>query len=313
MPGDSDPTVTVNTRDHTTVNTSLLLLALVLAGIAATVFYYQSAVQVPNPVLLRVGVLPDQNPAALRRNFKPLLDHLAAQSGIEARLIIPSDYADIVRMFRLQEIDLAYMGGLTFVQAQAETDAEALVMREIDTRFTTWFISRPELASTRLSALRNKSFLFGDKLSTSGHLMPRHFLEDEWNLEPETFFSEVSYSGAHDKTVFMVRDGHYDIGAVNASIVRRMIDDGRVAGDELQVVWQTPPYPDYVWAIQPNLDENLKTRLRNAFLQLDSERPDDRAILDSLGAKVFLPAGHSDFTMLGDIASSRGLLRVAAQ
>ncbi|MDX1734994.1 MAG: phosphate/phosphite/phosphonate ABC transporter substrate-binding protein [Halioglobus sp.] len=305
--------MTATGRAQTNVRTYLLLLALVIVATGWAVSYYQSVTQPPQTTLLRIGVLPDRDPSALRRKFEPLLDHLAAHTGIRTTLLIPDDYADIVRMFSAREIDLAYMGGLTFVQAQAETGAQALVMRELDTRFTTWFIARPELSVTQRSSVQGKRLLFGNKLSTSGHLMPRHFLQRQWDIEPETFFSAVGYSGAHDETVAMVLDGRYDIGAVSAAFVQRMVDEGSLGRDELQVLWRTPPYPNYVWAVQPDLDGKLKTSLRNAFLQLDPDKAHDQDILASLGAQVLLPAGQNDFAMLGEIAAGSGALPGSGQ
>ena len=280
----------------------------VLAGIAASAFYYGSLTQTRAQSELRVGVLPDQDPAALRSRFDPLIHYLGQYTGLDTRLVIPENYADAVRLFKEGAVDLAFLGGLTFVQAHASAGAEALVMREVDTRFTSWFVARPELTQSRLSDLKGKTLVFGSRLSTSGHLMPRYFLQRQWNIEPEKFFSEVRYSGAHDETVYMVRDDGQALGAVNADIARQMLDDGRLGENELKVLWQTPPYPDYVWAVQPGLDEAIKISLRDAFLVLDPDNPGDATILLNLGAKTFLPAGLEDFRILGEIAQGLGMI-----
>ena len=236
------------------------------------------------------------------------MEYLAASSGLETRLVVPADYVDAVRLFREKEIDLAYFGGLTFLQAHKHYGALPLVMRAIDTRFTSWFLVRPELAQLELSDFRDRKFSFGDKMSTSGHLMPRHFLLSEWEIEPENFFAEVSYSGAHDKTAIQVRDGVVDVGAVNTAIVNKMLADGRLQPDDLHVLWQTPPYPDNVWSVQAYLDEALKTKLRDAFLGLDPADSRHAEILQNLRAESYLPASAADFSDLDKIARNLGLL-----
>lgn len=261
-----------------------------------------------NPTLLRVGVLPDENPDVLRQRYRPLVDYLSTRLSTEVRLIVPADYHDAVRLFSENKIDLAYFGGLTFVQAQSYYGAIPLVMREIDTRFTSWFLVKPERAQLELSEFKDKKMSFGSKLSTSGHLMPRHFLRQNWAIEPEAFFSQVSYSGAHDKTVLMVRDGQVELGVANSSIVKKMIVDGRLHNDDLHLLWQTPPYPDYVWAVQNTMGEAMKIQLRDAFLDLDSFNPEDGEILAGLGATAFLPADPGEFENLHEIAASLDLL-----
>ena len=151
-------------------------------------------------------------------------------------------------------------------------------------------------------------FSFGSELSTSGHLMPRHFLRSEWQIEPEAFFSAVTYSGTHDRTAQLVRDGAVDIGVANAAVIRQMLDDGRLRNGEIEVVWQTPPYPDYVWAVQREMPAQLKTRLRDAFMSLTPTRAEHVAILNSLGAQKYLPAAGGDFADLRLIAVNTGLL-----
>lgn len=291
----------------------ITLLLAVMTTIAALSFIYGSASRTQTVSELTVGVLPDQEPEVLRRRYQPLIDYLGQYLGIDVRLVIPNDYADAVGLFQQKKLDLAYLGGLTFVHARNRSGAEPLVMREVDTRFTSWFLVKPDLAQTRLSELRDKKLVFGNRLSTSGHLMPRYYLQQQWNIEPEKFFTEVSYSGAHDKTINLVREGRYEIGAVNSGIARQMLLDGRLEENELEVLWQTPPYSDYVWAVPQELDEEVKIDLRDAFLRLDSENPEDKAILSSLGASAFLPAGVEDFNTLSDIAINLGLVTGEAQ
>jgi len=264
----------------------------------------------PGLKVLRVGVEPDQASTILQQRYAPLIDYLSAQTGIEARLIIPADYAESVRMIGEDKVDIANLGGLSFVEAQSRYRSTALVMREVDTRFTSWFLARPELANSALSDLRGKTIAFGNNLSTSGHLMPRFFLQQQWKIEPEDFFGSVVYSGTHDRTVQYVRDGTVDVGAANSTIVRKMLAEGRIGAGEIQVLWQTPPYPDYVWTVRSGLAESDRIRLRNAFLRLDRHDPADRRILASLDAEAFMPANAEDFVILQQIASRLGLTGV---
>ncbi len=288
----------------------ITLASIVAALVLGSLFYVNNATRVAErPAVLRIGVLPDESPGILQRRYASLVEHLTRKTGIETRLVVPASYNDAVRLFANREVDLAYFGGFTFVQARERHNAEPLVMREVDTRFVSWFVTRPQYGERQLRDFRGSRLAFGSELSTSGHLMPRHFLLNHWQIDPEKFFSSIEYSGAHDKTVMMVIDGTVDIGAVNSVIVKKMINSGRIDGDAVAVVLETPPYPDYVWATQEFLDEALKTRLRNAFLELDLGDPEHGKILGDISAKAFLPADHRDFEVLRNIASRLGLMR----
>jgi phosphonate transport system substrate-binding protein len=292
------------------MKTILSVLLALLCVIAASAYFIIQ----PNffhsvtPVVLRVGILPDVNVENIQQRYAPLLKYLSVETGIEYKLVVPESYADLLRQFHEQKVDLAYFGGYTYVKAQAYSDARPLVMREIDTRFTSLFLVRGDDSALQLADFKDKTFSFGSELSTSGHLMPRHFMQVEKQIVPEQFFSEVHYSGAHDKTAYLVRDGKFDLGVANAQIILDMIKEGRLKKDEIRTLWQTPPYPDYVWAVHDYLDENVKTQLRNAFLNLDKSNIDHKTILYQLGARYFLPAAASDFTRLKTIAESLELL-----
>lgn len=260
------------------------------------------------PSVIRVGVLPDDGELSLHQRYDPLLQYLSAKTGLDFKLVIPSDYAQLVQLFREHEVELAYFGGLTFLRAHHFDNAEALVMRDVDTRFTSWFLVRESEPGNELADFEGKRFAFGSRLSTSGHLMPRHFMMTEKMIVADAFFSELHYSGAHDKTAYMVRDAEVDVGVANSNIIKSMIRDGRLKKNDLRVLWVTPPYPDYVWAMHDHIAEDIKTQIRDAYLGLDGKDADSARILEGLGAKVFLPAGISDFLPLKEVADSFGLL-----
>jgi len=267
----------------------------------------------PDVERIRVGVLPDEDVADLHRRHKPLLAHLTRRTGLAFDLVVPDSYADLLDRFAKREIDLAYLGGFTFVKSHLDHGAEALVMRDVDLRFTTYFVVRADspLKDCRdldCEDLEGSVITFGSRLSTSGHLMPRHFLKAEKGIEPEAYFGAVRYSGAHDRTVFHTRNGDVDLGAVNSEIYNTMRRDGRLTEDDLRVLWETPPYPDNVWAVSERLPERQRIRLRDAFLELDYGDPAHRQILVLMGAQGFLPVGSREFEPLRQVARSLGLL-----
>ena len=258
------------------------------------------------PSTLNIGILPDENKTELLKRYTPLFTYLSQQLGVPHKLIIPSDYAELMQLFKQGDIDLAYFGGLTFIQANHLYQAVPLVMRDIDVYFTSYFITHPEKTDNKLLEFKGASFSFGSKLSTSGHLMPRLFLQQK-GINPEAYFGRTSYSGSHDKTAFAVRDKSTDLGAINSKILDKMISDGRIKKDEVHILLETPPYPDYVWALQASIGRHAKDKIINAFLSLSPANRSHAEILSGVDAGGFLPASTSDFLQLNDIARQIGL------
>lgn len=282
---------------------------IVLIIAAAAFFFIRDLNQAPpDPSVIRIGVLPDESKAVLEARYEPLLDYLSQETGLEMQLVLPSNYEQLVIMFRERQIELAYFGGFTFVQALISSDAKPLVMREIDTRFTSYYLAKSDSPAIGFSGGEGMSFSFGSQYSTSGHLMPRFFMKRDLGIIPEDFFSEVRYSGTHDSTAYLIRDGKIDFGVANAQIIRDMFIDGRLKEGELRIISETSPYPDYVWAIHQEMSSGLETLLRNAFLGLQIDNEDHQVILEKLGAVYFLPAGTDQYEPLMEIVRTLEIL-----
>jgi phosphonate transport system substrate-binding protein len=246
---------------------------------------------------INVGVLPDQNKDILKKKYHDLLKYLEKETGLDFILIVPESYAELIKLFNQGEIDLGYFGGVSFVQVYLESKSEPLVFRDKDIKFTSSFITKSINSSNGIRDFKNKSLLFGSKSSTSGHIMPRYFMDIE-KIIPETFFSKVEYSGRHDLTIQLILSGGFDIGVVNSLIIKEMIADGRIEEEDVSVIWETPTYSDYVWATQEKMDSMVKVKIRNAFLSLSKDDPIQRSILDKLDGDHFIPAGVHDFSAI---------------
>ena len=251
---------------------------------------------------LRVGVLPDESPGALRARHAPLLRYLGGELQLPCTLVIPKDYADLVRLFEKGELDLAFLGGYTFVSVEARTGAIPIVMRDVDTRATSYFLVRTDDRRESIREFGNARFAFGSELSTSGHVMPRYFLRQE-GIEPEEFFSEVRYSGAHDRTAYLVRDKEVDIGVANSAVIDDMFEQGRLNRKNIWILWQSPTYANYVWAVPRTVPDEQRSRMMEAFLALSSATEGHTEILKLQQAGGFLPVIEDDFSRLRQIAA----------
>jgi phosphonate transport system substrate-binding protein len=256
---------------------------------------------------LRVGILPDQSEEHLRRIYTPLFEHVARETSFAYEFVVPGSYGELETLFEAGEVDLAYFGGLTFLRTHQATNASPLVMRDVDAKFTTYLLVRANESAGTVEEFEGRRFSFGSELSTSGHLMPRYFLA-ELDIVPESFFEAVTYSGAHDRTAYDIRDSRADIGAVNAQVIDAMYADGRLNPDEVRVLWETLPYPDYVWALRKDVDPVQRQAIMDAFLSLSPAEKTHQEVLEALGAGAFLPASLHDFGRLTVIAREHGLL-----
>ena len=259
--------------------------------------------------VLRVSAIPDEAPTELQRKFAPLGKYLEAQTGMKVVFTPVTDYATVVESLATRKLDLAWLGGFTFVQAKIRTNGTAIpiVQREEDARFTSKFITaNPQVKE--LADLKGKSFAFGAPSSTSGSLMPRFFLQQA-GLNPEKDFRNVAFSGAHDATVAFVAAGRAEAGVLNASVWDKLVEEKKVDTSKVRVFATTPPYFDYNWTVRGDLDPALVKKLTQAFLQLDPANPEHKAILGLQRASKFIPTEAKNYVGIEDAAKSAGLLK----
>lgn len=259
---------------------------------------------------IRVTGIPDENPTEIARDFEPMVKLLEANLGVPVEYIPLTDYGAAVQALVAGKVDFAWLGGFTHVQSRNQAKVVPLVMRDIDRKFHSVFIVNTQSEVSDMAGLKGKKFAFGSKSSTSGHLMPRHFLLDQYKIDPDNDFDgSPVFSGAHDATVKIVESGKVAAGALNKQVWQRMVSEGKVDTTKVSLLWETPAYVDYVWTARADVDEALRNKFAQAFTSLKSSDPQHKKILDRMGAHSYVPASPSDFDAIEEVATAIGMLK----
>ena len=278
--------------------------------LAAAALLATAAAALAQTTVLRVSAIPDEAPTELQRKFKPLGDYLKKETGIEVQFTPVTDYAAVVEGLASNKIDLAWLGGFTFVQAKIRTNGGAvpIVQRAEDEKFTSKFIVPIDSPVKSLADLKGKNFAFGSPSSTSGHLMPRYFLLKA-GLNPEADFKAVAFSGAHDATVAFVASGRAEAGVLNASVWDKLVEGANPNAAKVRVLMTTPPYYDYNWTVRPGLEPALVKKLTDAFLKLDPNLPEQKELMNLQRASKFIATQASNYDGVEAAARSAGLIK----
>ena len=244
---------------------------------------------------LRVTAIPDESPTELARKAAPLVKYLEQKLGMKVEFTPVSDYAAAVEALANKQVDMAWYGGFTFVQANIRSGGKALplVQREEDEKFRSVFITSDPAIKT-LADLKGKNVSFGSPSSTSGHLMPRSFLLQA-SIDPDKDFKRVAFSGAHDATIAAVAAGKVEAGALNISVWEKFVADKKVDTGKVKVIYTTPPYFDYNWTVHADMPAALREKLTTAFLALDKNDPQGKEILELQRATRFVPTKADNY------------------
>ena len=266
-----------------------------------------------DPPTLVIGGIPDQEVALLEERFSGLADHLSEQVEIPVRYQPSTDYAALVTAFANGDVTLGWFGGLTGVQARLETPgAHAVAQRPIDRRFRSVFIAGTGVDADGLEDFVGTRFTFGSESSTSGHLMPRFFL-DEAGIDPDADFDGApGYSGSHDKTFALVEAGSFEAGVLAESVWDRAVAEGDVDTSRVREVTRSPAYVDYHWLASPEIDETYgegtTDRIVEALLTMDEAGPEAQRVLRLFEDDSFVEAQDEDYGRIEQVARDLGLV-----
>ena len=258
--------------------------------------------------------IPDQDTTRLEERFGKIADYLSEELGITVKYIPVKSYSASVQAFKNNEVQLAWFGGLSGVQARmAVPNSVAIAQGAEDPDFISYFIAN---TSTGLSfsekfpkAIADKTFTFGSKGSTSGRLMPEFFIRQAFEGKaPRDVFKRVGFSGDHSKTLALVQAGSYEVGAMNFKVWLKEVEAGKVDPTKVQVIWRTPGYPDYNWTIRGSVDETygegFTKKVQGALLDIK-----DPAILNAFPRAKFIAADNSMYQSILDTAIEVGIIR----
>lgn len=277
----------------------------ILLGCALVLFGSLAQAQ----AVFKVTAIPDESPTELARKAAPLVKYLERVLGRPVEFTPVTDYAASVEALVNKQVDMAWYGGFTFVQANVRSGGKVvpLVQREEDEKFRSVFItSDPGIKS--LADLKGKNVSFGSQSSTSGHLMPRSFLLQA-HIDPDKDFKRVAYSGAHDATIAAVAAGKVDAGALNISVWEKFVKEGKVDASKVKVFYTTPGYFDYNWTVHADMPVALRDKLTQAFLNLDRNTAEGKEILELQRATRFIATKADNYKGIEQAARNAGLLK----
>lgn len=267
----------------------------------------------PKPPTLRFSAIPDQNETRLREKFGPVAAYLSRSLGVPVEYVHATKYSDSVDLFKNGDIQLAWFGGLTGVQARhAVKGARAIAQGAEDPEFYTYFIAHKDAGIERSEefpvAIAGKRFTFGSMGSTSGRLMPEYFIRKNTGESPREYLSTISFSGSHDRTAELVESGQFEVGVLNYQVYERRVAEGTTDPSVVKIIWSTPLYPDYNFTAHPDLESTygvgFTDKLQKALIEMN-----DPDLLSAFPRSAMIRASNSDFDAIHKLALELDFIR----
>ncbi|MEH6718877.1 MAG: phosphate/phosphite/phosphonate ABC transporter substrate-binding protein [Aurantimonas endophytica] len=279
------------------------IIALALSALSALVGLSAPALsQDVNPDTLTIALLPDENASELIKRNEPFKAYLEEKLGKEVELVVTTDYSSMIEAMRFGRIHLGYFGPLSYVLAKSKSDIEpfAAMVTDGEATYRSILIANAEAGVETLADAAGKTVAFGDRASTSSHLIPKTMLK-EAGLTADTDYEE-QFVGSHDAVAVAVQNGNAQVGGLSEVIWNAVIARGLVDPSKVTVLDHSKLYPQYPWTMQSNLSPELKEKIRAAFLEMKDEE-----VLEAFNAEGFAPVTDADYDVIRELGTILGL------
>ncbi|MBP8168227.1 MAG: phosphate/phosphite/phosphonate ABC transporter substrate-binding protein [Azonexus sp.] len=218
------------------------------------------------PLKLGVGLFqPDRekNDAT----YRPLANYLSAKLNRPVELRTVDSWEGLAKSLSNGETDLALMGPWGYVLANHQAGAQVIstILYDGKPEYFAIMITHPNSGINSPADLKGRTFAFGDKGSTSGYLIPLHYLMLQ-GITPESYFSKVVHT-SHQAIETQVTQGVLDAGADYNRNRNAMIEQGLIKPELSKIIWTSAPLPNDAFAVSKTLsgDAALIKQLQSAL------------------------------------------------
>ncbi|MCW5201886.1 phosphate/phosphite/phosphonate ABC transporter substrate-binding protein [Desulfobulbus sp. US4] len=246
-----------------------------------------AAASASNEKPLKFGFMICDSRKMSQERFAPFTAYLEEKLGRKVEMILKNTF-EFESLIKNKEVDFFHVNSIVAVLLKEKYKADLLA---IDIRgrngykATGTLIARKDSGIKTIDDMRGKSMVFGPALAPFGY-MAQYALLLENNFDPETDFSSYTIpAGAakHDKVVYGVEYGKYDVGAAPRIDLDRMVEENIIDLDDYNIIAESDQMPYCTIGARAEVDPALKEQIKNIALNL---KQDESAMVDGEVLKI---------------------------
>ncbi len=261
------------------------------------------------PERLVFGLIPVEGSADTTTRFTPLIEYLETELDLDIEANVGADYAAVILGMGADNVDLAWFGPKSYVEASERAGAQAFVVEDtLDSGvgYNGVILTNAQSDIMSMEDAQDRTFAFTDPNSTSGYLVPiTHFLLER-EVQPEQYFSQVIFSGTHEASILSVVNNNVDVAATNNLSLDQAIEKGIATREDFRTLWESDTIPGSPMAYREELPQSLKDAIREAFLSYD-----DPEGLEMLGLNGYVEVDDATYDAIRDLNEAQA--RVQSQ
>ncbi len=250
---------------------------------------------------LKIGYMNCNNEQETQARFRPLTRYLSEKVGVEFEAV-PVDTQDFEERFKAGEFALTHTNSLLYLVLKEHYGLKLLAAEKrgnFGSRSAGAIIARKGSGIETLADIKGKRMVFGPMLAPTGYLaqydlMLRNGIDPEKDL---AFYAIPSGSFKHEKVLYGVYFGQYDVAAAPALDLEVMTREGKISPDDFVILGQSPLVPYCTFGAARETDPALVEKVSRVLREL---KPTDTVEIDGERVKVLGAAWIDGFEELLD-------------
>jgi len=253
---------------------------------------------------LSIGLIPERDLFDQLERYQPVADYLSNEIDVDIKLNLLNRYGNIVDYFSLLNLDAAFFGSFAFALTHSKLGVEPLARPENADGVSTYhglIFVRKDSNITNAESMRGKVFVFVDKATTAGYLLPLFFFKTHDIKDYRAFFKETYFAGTHQNAIVDVLNRRADIGAAKNTVFDYLLNKDKRLQNKLVILARSPDVPENGLAVKKDFNAFLKKKLKEALLNMH-KKPDGVLALKRFGARKFIETTMSDYASVYEYA-----------
>jgi phosphonate transport system substrate-binding protein len=251
--------------------------------------------------VLKIGYMICNSESETQQRFIPLTRYLSEKVGVDF-IFVPVDTQDFEKRFKAGEFALAHTNSLLYIILRERYGLQLVASEkrgQFGSRTAGAIITRAGSGIKKLDDIRGKKMAFGPMLAPTGYLA-EYDLMLRSGIDPERdlgYYSIPSGSFKHEKAIYGVLYGKYDVAAAPVLDLEVMVREGKISPEDFVVLAQSPIVPYCTFGAAKGTDPEVVKKVRQALLEL---KPADSISTDGERLKVLKSAGIDGYEELLD-------------
>ena len=257
------------------------------------------------PGELVIGIFGGENPGHTQKIMDGIGTNMEKALGMPVKMLVTNDYTAVIEALHSKKIHMGYLGPFSYILAAQYKDIDPIAVIGLQGKPYMYHSNIYVRTSSGLNSMadvkahaKDLTFCFTDPASTSGHLVPRAYL-NSIGLNPDSAFKQTVFAGSHAAAVLSVAAGKVDVGcATDEYGIDLLVKKGLIKKGVLKVLWTSDPITGSPVVIRKDINKDLVRKIQQYYFTMAGTQP--KAFHDYIMAYYAFPPAELTYVAIAD-------------